>query len=166
MISPQQAAGYREQPRIPSFSLAALAIWTREQPAANSYSERPASSVVDDPRWRAFNMVPSRDGASTGLEDAFIIENRPEVAKFIEQNHLAGMLRQATRPLDATFGENTLKMLRLVRDDEGSETLFCFVATRVGLEVAMQALRRFDELWWIARCGLTAGRLNFDFELF
>jgi len=165
MISLQQVRDYQKQPSMPCFSLGAPTVWTREQPTAVSNSKRPASSVVDDPLWQAFDMVQSRNGTVSSLEDAFIIEDRANVSRFIDQNHLAGLLRQAAQPLDATFGENAIKTLRLVRDDEGAETLFCFVITHVGLEAAMCSLRRFDEEWWIARCGLTAGRMNFDFEL-
>jgi hypothetical protein len=59
----------------------------------------------------------------------------------------------------------TKKVLRLVEDDEGARTLFCFVVFDGQLSEAMRALKSFDESWWLERCAQVAGKLNFDFEL-
>jgi hypothetical protein len=103
--------------------------------------------------------------AMTALETAYVFEDRSVVAEFIRRNRLRGLLLQAVKPLHDAFGETAIKVLRLVTDDEGSETLFCLVMTSEELADAQDALRCFDEHWWLSRCDLRAGLLNFDFEL-
>lgn len=103
--------------------------------------------------------------ATSALETEFVFENRAEVTEFIQRNRLAGLLFQAVQPLLDAFGTEVIKILRVVRDDEGSESLFCLVSVRTGLAEAQLALESFDERWWLARCALKAGLLNFDFDL-
>lgn len=103
--------------------------------------------------------------AMDALEAAYIFEDRPAVTAFIRVNRLRGLLIQATKPLADAFGEMARKTLRLVTDDEGSETLFCLVMVSGEMADAQHALECFDREWWLARCALRAGLLNFDFEL-
>jgi hypothetical protein len=105
------------------------------------------------------------DSGAESLEDMYVIENRAAVTRFIEKNRLRGLLSQAVDALNGAFGKGAIKTLKLLCDDEGSETLFCMIMTGGEMERAILALRDFDERWWLAHCGLVAGKLNFDFEL-
>jgi hypothetical protein len=78
---------------------------------------------------------------------------------------LRGLLLLAREPLNTAFGDKTVKNLSMVRDDEGFETLFCLVMTAGTMQDARQALRRFDQQWWLAHSRQVSGKLNFDFEL-
>jgi hypothetical protein len=100
-----------------------------------------------------------------GLDTTYLIENRPEVARFIEENRLRTILLEARQPLNAAFGERPVKTLTLIRDDEGFDTLFCLVMVPGDMQEARHALRSFDQKWWLARSAEAAGRLNFDFQL-
>lgn len=113
-------------------------------------------------RWKA--PVTSAS-AIKGLEDVYVIENRLDVAAFIQENRLRGLLLQARNPLHAAFGEGAVKTLTLVTDDEGFKTLFCLVMVQGDMVEARRALRSFDQQWWLARSELASGKLNFDFEL-
>lgn len=103
--------------------------------------------------------------STAGLDDSYVIEDRLAVSHFIDEHHLFGLLLQAKQHLDVAFTDRPVKTLSLVRDDEGFETLFCLVMIAGDMQPARQALRRFDQEWWLARSGQVAGKLNFDFEL-
>lgn len=100
-----------------------------------------------------------------GLESFYVIENYPVVAAFIQRNRLHGLLLEAVTPLNAIFGEATIKVLTLNKDDEGSENLYCLLMTPGSLVEAREYLRVFDERWWIERSASSGCKLNFDFEL-
>jgi len=108
--------------------------------------------------------VPS-ESSTEGLKRAYQIEHYREVAAFVEQHRLRGLLLGARGPLRDAFGRAPIKTLRLVRDAEGSETLFCLIMVSGEPRKARRALRSFDERWWLARLEQAAGKLNFDFEL-
>jgi hypothetical protein len=99
------------------------------------------------------------------LEQVYVLEDRTAILAFVERNALLEPLVEARGPLSAAFGEEAVKKLTLVEDDEGFVTLFCLVLAPGGLEGARRALNSFDESWWLARSHEAGGKLNFDFEL-
>lgn len=105
------------------------------------------------------------DRTTQGLDETYVLENRPEVTRFIEVHRLHGLLLQATKPLKEKFGGDSVKTLSIVSDDEGFESLFCVVVTSGDLRQTRQALRAFDREWWLYRARQAAGRLNFDFKM-
>jgi hypothetical protein len=106
-----------------------------------------------------------RVGQLDGLERIYVIDDRSSVLSFIERNRLRDLLLEAKTPLGGAFGNlSTINTLRLVRDDEGFDTLFCVVQFRGTVEAGMQALASFDEQWWLSRSHQCEGKLNFDFE--
>lgn len=109
--------------------------------------------------------IPGSRSVLADLEAVYVIEDRYAVAGFLAENWLGSLLLEAQGPLDSSFGAAAMKTLRLVRDDEGLTTLFCLVMVPGNMEEARGALRIFDQLWWIDRCGRTVGKLNFDIEL-
>jgi hypothetical protein len=113
-----------------------------------------------------FTVAPqlALDAIVDGLDQMYVIENRPAVGAFIDKYGLRGLLLQAVNPLNEAFGHAAIKVLSLITDDEGFQTLFCLVPVTDDLEVAKRSLDSFDE-WWLLNCGREAGRLNFDFEL-
>lgn len=99
------------------------------------------------------------------LDGIYVWDDRSAVLRFIEENRVRGVLIDAREPLDAAFGQDVIKSLSIVRDEEGVDTLFCIVKTGSELQTARNALNEFDERWWLARVGEAAGKLNFDFDL-
>lgn len=99
------------------------------------------------------------------LDEAYVLENRDTVLQFIDRYHLIGILLQAIEPLREAFTQRSVKTLSLLTDEDGFETLFCLIMTPGDVEEAVQALKRFDQDWWLARSHHVSGRLNFDFEL-
>ena len=99
------------------------------------------------------------------IERTYVIDDRNSVLSFIQRNGIQNLLVEADNPLRSAFGKlGMIKLLRLVRDDEGADTLFCFVQFRGDVEAGMQALASFDQQWWLQRSPSAAGKLNFDFE--
>ena len=115
--------------------------------------------------WQKLNREAHRDSALKGLEDGYVIDDRPAVEAFIEQNRLRGLLQRAREPLNDAFGEGAVKKLTLTDDDEGFKTLFCLILIPGDMRAARLALKSFDEHWWLTRSGQPSGKLNFDFEL-
>jgi hypothetical protein len=120
-------------------------------PTENTQAERPIVS------WANANAL--RD-----LEGTYVIEDPSAVSRFVSENRLGELLREAPTPLADAFGEQATRILRLVSDSEGFTTLFCLVAMPGSLERALEARERFDRTWWLDRCASAAGKLNFDFE--
>lgn len=121
--------------------------------------------ITSQVSWNTPEQENYRDSALSGLDEAYVIDDRSAVATFIKRNRLLGLLTQAREPLSAAFGETTVNKLTLVEDDEGFTTLFCFVLFPGSLNEAKRALDLFDESWWLAHVHEGAGRVNFDFEL-
>jgi hypothetical protein len=111
------------------------------------------------------NQARVRRARTRGLEGAYVIENHAAVAEFILRNRLRGLLLEAVAPLNTTFGDDAIKVLTIVLDDEGSESLYCLIMRPGDMAEARQQLRAFDEGWWIDHSAKGAGRLNFDIEL-
>jgi hypothetical protein len=154
---------YFEQP---SFSL------RRRVPVRTTVPEKQPISFSSNPSFRLAVLYPVRPSyapassdITKGLERAYIIEHHSSVAAFILRHRLHGLLLDAIAPLNRTFGESAIKVLTLVRDDEGSENLYCLIMTPGDLAAARQHLRTFDEEWWIEHSVISAGKLNFDIEL-
>src|SRR5882724_769884 len=109
--------------------------------------------------WQKLNEQLSPDGALKGLDGFYVIEDRSAVAYLIQENHLDALLLQALGPLESAFGD-AIRSLSVVCDEDGFETLFCFVITPLPLQDARAALEAFDETWWLTRCGQASGKLN------
>lgn len=98
------------------------------------------------------------------LQSSYVIDNRTEVASFIENNQLTGVLVRAIDPIQKAFGTSTLRKLTILEDDDGDRTLFCLVAFPGTLEDAQTALDSFDRDWWVSNAKY-ASKLNFDYRL-
>jgi hypothetical protein len=109
--------------------------------------------------------VPALRSCAPSLESTFVIENRRSVLRFVEGHGLSGLLLEAEQHLKAVFGVPTIKVLTLLNDEEGMQTLFCYVKFPGSLAAGRNALKAFDRQWWRARYALGNGRLNFDFDL-
>jgi hypothetical protein len=119
------------------------------------------------PRWRICSRERDiSDSPTQELEQNYVIVDHEAIDAFLQSNRSAiSILREAPSALSVVFGPKAKKVLRVVEDDEGSRTLFCFVVFDGHLTEAMRALKAFDENWWLDRCAQVAGKLNFDFEL-
>ncbi len=159
-----QSPKYLEQPPVPLASRPRAQDWTVQQVVVSTKSPR-TIGLIEWSIWQKVKQEVPAGRVTKGLDNVYVIENRNIVAPFIEEFRLRGVLLQALEPLNAAFGEKTVKALTLVQDDEGFEALFCLVMIEGNLEQARQALRRFDQQWWLAHSQLVQGKLNFDFEL-
>jgi hypothetical protein len=134
------------------------------QPPAHA-KKPPRPAVQEGGIWETLRRCVPGGQAVRGLDDTYLIENRPVVSRFIEEHRLHGLLLQAKEPLTTRFGKNSIKTLSLICDDEGFETLFCVVSISGDLREQRDALRAFDRDWWLENVRQAAGRLNFDFQL-
>jgi hypothetical protein len=105
------------------------------------------------------------DETLKSIETDYVIDNRSEVAGFIQAYRLRSVLLEAVRPLNIYFGVDFIKTLTLVSDDEEGESLFCLLVSPGQMEEARNRLRSFDEAWWMSNSARSGGKLNFDFDL-
>ena|ERR1700730_15479367 len=99
------------------------------------------------------------------LQRNYVLDNKVDVVNFVRDHQLEWILARAVAALDKAFGNEKIKLLAVVEDDEGSRTLFCFIKFTGSVDVAIAALASFDADWWVRNAGKYAGRLNFDFQL-
>jgi hypothetical protein len=156
-------SSYLAQPPLPSPGLPpGEESWTEWQPGL---SKKPPRPVAEGGFWNREKQQAAPEWGRDALNETYIVDDRASVMRFISENRLLGLLIQARRPLNDVFGEAAIKKLTLAQDDEGHEILFCLVLVPGEMQLARQALRRFDQRWWVVRSHHAAGRLNFDFEL-
>lgn len=115
--------------------------------------------------WRDLNRGIPADETLKSIETDYVIDNRSEVAGFIQAYRLRSVLLEAVRPLNIYFGVDFIKTLTLVSDDEEGESLFCLLVSPGQMEEARNRLRSFDEAWWMSNSARSGGKLNFDFDL-
>jgi hypothetical protein len=158
------ALNYQEQPPVKSpHVLFSFETWQEAQPHREP-TDRLRRTLLD-PRWIEENAKISCAPLLEPLNEAYVMEGREAVVRFIEENGLGKLLQQAKGPLNIAFGETSLKMLRVVEDDEGVRALSCIVMVDGEMLKARKALRSFDEDWWLSRGRVMGNKLNFDFEL-
>lgn len=154
-----QFANYKEEQFEPPISR----HFQQPERFQDVYAKKPPRAVADGIRGLGQAVPPS--DIFGRLDEAYVLENRDTVLQFIERHHLVGILLQAIEPLQEAFTQKSVKTLSLVTDEDGFETLFCLIMTPGDVQEAVQALKRFDQDWWLARSHHLSGRLNFDFEL-
>ena len=152
---------------------------TYNQPRPSLPPQIVFAGLLDSMRQRTFHKSPIFSGMSdlrpktqprAGLDAdvlnrQYVMHKAATIRTFVSEHRLRSTLLEARKHLDAEFGQDSIKKLEIIRDDEGSETLFCSVVVRDNLRQAKVALRRFDDRWWLERIGKVAGKLNFDIEL-
>lgn len=160
-----QGVNFLSQPPLPpSLLFPSSGLWQRfEQPVP--VSKKKSLHRLVQPAFLYPDKQPNKETIFTPIEDTYVFAEREIVTKFIEDNQLVGILQEAKEPINRAFGTSTVKTLTVVEDDEGFRTLFCLVMIPGDLEPARQALRIFDQSWWLHRARKFSGKLNFDFEL-
>jgi hypothetical protein len=113
----------------------------------------------------AGNLLHARDVLLQGLEQAYILESRPETEQFLRiRPTVITLLVEAAAHIDAAFGTGRIKAIRLVHD--GFETsVFGIVFWPESAESGGEALARFDQSWWLQNCTRASGVVNFNIEL-
>ncbi len=154
-----------EGPRVFCYDRAAAPFLDEQTPIFEGLSTPGHIVQFRHTTWDISYQQARQDPALRALEQAYVVEERSAIPEFIKRNRLLEPLLEARGPLASAFGEEAVKKLTLVEDDEGSVTLFCLILVPGGLEEAMWALNSFDEGWWLARSHGAGGKLNFDFEL-
>jgi hypothetical protein len=99
------------------------------------------------------------------LNKQYVMRKAAAIQKFVSEHRLRSLLIEARSHLDRAFGNEAIKKLEIIRDDEGYETLYCSVIVTGGVGEARFSLQTFDDQWWVERCNQVNGKLNFDFEL-
>ena len=138
-----------------------LTPWSLRQQPLPSVIARPPQSVSE-----AGNMLDARDVLLEGLGQRYIVESSDEVLQFVRvRPNAVTVLLEASAHIDAAFGPERLRAIRLVRDDSEGSSVFGIIFWPGSAQSGDAALRRFDEQWWLRNCHRAGGAVNFNFEL-
>lgn len=163
------APGQRSPMLLGEYDRQTIKMYVRSYPASkihcDVYVTEGAFPTLKDYQWGAFGSGVASRSILSRLDEIYVIQDRIQVPRFIETNHLLLILQQAYKPLNIAFGGTSLKTLSLECDDEGFCTLFCLVMFPGSLQEAQQALKEFDHHWWLGHSQQFVGKLDFDFEL-
>jgi len=86
------------------------------------------------------------------------------IARFLRQHrHLAPLLRDVRREVDAHFGPGTPVLLELATDpEEGDMALFALIRTKLSVDDALDRLDALFDAWWLDNLPRAQGLLHLD----
>lgn len=95
----------------------------------------------------------------------YVLES-PAVTEFLRTHPaVVTLLSEASNRLDAAFGLNRVKVIRLIDDGSGEVSVFGIVSWPESIDSGRQALSKFDSDWWLQNCNRAGGAVNFNIEL-
>lgn len=128
----------------------------------------PLSHTVRVARPRSSTAVTQIPDEAVGrLSELYSFRGLIEVARFIRnQPSLLSPLLDAPSVISRYFGPNVPLALEVFRDPEAHRhrQLFALIQTSLEGDAALEALRRFDEEWWIDALPRTNYKLAFALE--
>jgi hypothetical protein len=110
--------------------------------------------------------VAERERILKELRLRFVIPANSYATEFLNEHlSVAPMLLEALPQLKTYFGADTTFSLRAPLDESGSCILYAVAMWPGKVDRVRDALRRFDDEWWLRRAGETSGLLTFTYEL-
>ncbi len=136
-----------------------------EQPHPAS-AEMPPRRVITYAEPEIGNVLYARDVLLRSLEQVFVLESRAEIDAFLRSRPTAiGLLLEASAHIDEAFGPGRVKAIRLVHDSSSGAMVFGIIFWTGTAESGRDALRHFDQRWWLRNCNRAGGAVNFNVEL-
>lgn len=100
------------------------------------------------------------------LRQAYVFADSSLVRTFLREHRaLPVLLLDAVPWLKSAFGDTATLQLQLMIEEDEPTALCGLVLWTDSLASAQEALRRFDESWWLNNCRRASGNLVFDIEL-
>ncbi|MFZ0629720.1 MAG: hypothetical protein WA399_02090 [Acidobacteriaceae bacterium] len=100
------------------------------------------------------------------LRRVYVFVDSSLVRAFLREHRaLPVLLLDAVPWLKSAFGDTPTLQLQLMIEEGEPATLCGLVLWTGALESAKEALRRFDDNWWLSNCRRASGNLIFDIEL-
>jgi hypothetical protein len=100
------------------------------------------------------------------LRRAYVFTDSSLVRAFLREHRaLPVILLDAIPWLKKAFGNSAPFQLQLMVEEDEPTILCGLVLWTESLTSAQEALRRFDESWWLSNCRRASGNLIFDYEL-
>jgi hypothetical protein len=132
---------------------------------STSYSDR-GNAVFDSLETQMAQFQAQSDAVLAEVRKNFILPRDTSVVAFLnEHKSLPEILVDALPQLRSCFGERSIFSLSASLDESGSRTVYAIVMWAGPLQLAKEALAKFDDDWWIERAAKVAGHLTFTYEL-
>jgi hypothetical protein len=99
--------------------------------------------------------------------DLYSLRDRSQVSGYLEAHReVIPVLVEAYGRIQSRFGSGTPVVLRVISEpgNRQSSELFALISTSFPVDQALEAMRRFDEEWWLNVPEQQTGALNFDVE--
>ncbi len=105
-------------------------------------------------------------GAPLLADDRITVIDEASVLRILQKDPgLADLIREAADELVAIVPDAELRLEYLVDPEDGAaEQLFLGASTDLDVRVALDALKRFDQTWWIHNVRRANGRLIVDLD--
>jgi hypothetical protein len=155
--------GQNSAPPLP-FRRGGQTNWDQHIP--RKYPQRQGTLIDVSSVQAAFER--SREVVSAEIEDLKKLYRFADdsVASFLfDHSAIRNVLRQAIEPLRASFGANSLFVLELSTDEDGSATLYSVVIWTAEVRSASDALNNFLETWWLHRMNIATSDLAFAYQI-
>jgi hypothetical protein len=99
------------------------------------------------------------------LRHTFVFTNQLQVESFLRSNRaLPAILVEAAPHFSAVFPDVPLA-LDIMTEEGAPRTIYALALWRGDRTKAKQALKGFDEKWWLDNARKAAGKIVFDYEL-
>lgn len=96
----------------------------------------------------------------------YVLPSDSTVMTFLTQHRmLPPILLEAAPQLEVCFGAQAVFTLRAPIDESGSQTLYSVAMWPGDVSEVREALRKFDDTWWIDHSREALGYLTFTYEL-
>lgn len=100
------------------------------------------------------------------LKSIYLFTSDELIASFLTgHSAVARVLLAAETPLKRAFGDSAIFDLQLSRDEDGSTILYAVVIWRESMQGAVDALKNFDDDWWLDHMSPATASLVFTYEL-
>jgi len=121
--------------------------------------------VIDDLERQMDDHEADFARAMAELQKIFVFTRPEEISGFLRSNRsLVTILIDAAAPFTEAF-PNSSVALDIMTEDGASRTIYALANWHGDRTTARNALKDFDERWWLTNMRKAAGRIVFDYEL-
>lgn len=100
------------------------------------------------------------------LLSQYVFEDGTKVRTFLEDHpSVPHFLFEALPFLKKSFGDNAILQLQIPPDEDGPFTIYAVAIWEDTVEAARNALKNFDDSWWIANGHKASGKVVVDYQL-
>lgn len=127
---------------------------------------RSATSIFPDRTSMQHTQTNHLEQEIAELRKIYIFPACEPIRLFLARRHaVRTVLLQALPQLRASFGSEHIFRLELSKEDDDSQTMYAVAICHGSVHTAVQALRQFEEDWWLDHMNSSTTDLAFVYEI-